>query len=464
MNPRPSSYEPDGLPSTEFCLFVFLSQFKYIKLKDEFDFERTTLKNFKIIPLVIVTVLILAVPMGLFFYLLASNGLNPLDIQSFVPKETELSPLDMESESTIAKIKSLRADSLKNLVWAFGSILGVFIAVVGVVNSVYRTEQKDKEIEQTRRIADSDLYSSAVEKLGSQEPEIQIGGLYELEFLAKLDLKNNETDDTLPIAIKQTIANFIRLKSRIDDSVKRSAIETAAIVLSKTFSEVPNSEKEISSEIDLLNLREAKFLKYKFPNEMSFKNFDLTDATFQSCNLIGAEFDGSNLYNGNFKSCELQRSSFREADLTDCQIMHDCKLDDRIIWGSNTPNIISEDIDVDDAKDMEPTKKNSKILDKYEPLVREYDKDASKVIIQNIIKYCGIALTLRDTSLVACSDEREKERIATMYGIKKLGASSEAANKAVEDICIQMNTRRFKDRVTFYYLMAKNLNKLDIFE
>lgn len=101
-------------------------------------------------------------------------------------------------------------------------------------------------------------------------------------------------------------------------------------------------------------------------------------------------------------------------------------------------------------------------FEKYYTNVKKYDSRASRDVVQNIVKYCGIALRTRDGSLVACSDESERKTIAKGFVTKKLGLSS-GQEELVGDICTQMKPDRFKNRVTFYYLAAKKAGKLGIF-
>jgi len=244
--------------------------------------------KFGIIGRVIVAVLVTALPIGMLFFLLFKNGINPFDLNAFIADPILISPSSTNVAIDISKIKTARADSLKNIVWAFGSTFGLFFAVVGIVNSIYRTEQKDREIQQTRRATDSDLFSNAVTKLGAKEPEIQVGGLYELEFLAKLDLDNKKTDASLPIVIKQTLANFIRLKSKLQTSAEKSAVETALVIISNSFSKVSNSKDKNESDLgeyDLLNLSGVTFNNYKFPTEMNLNDIDFSGSVFLDCTL-----------------------------------------------------------------------------------------------------------------------------------------------------------------------------------
>jgi len=101
-------------------------------------------------------------------------------------------------------------------------------------------------------------------------------------------------------------------------------------------------------------------------------------------------------------------------------------------------------------------------FEKYFANVRKYDSRAKRDVVQNIVKYCGVALRTRDGSLVACSDEAEVKRVAAGFATKKLGLKSGQLD-LVKGVCTQMKPDRFKNRVTFYYLAAKKAGKLSIF-
>lgn len=92
--------------------------------------------------------------------------------------------------------------------------------------------------------------------------------------------------------------------------------------------------------------------------------------------------------------------------------------------------------------------------------VRRYDSDASLDTVTKIVKHLGIALNTRDASLVACSDEAERNRIRDGFCAKKLGMDTATASEAVETVCQEMSADHNKQRVTFYYLLAKNAGKL----
>ncbi|MEQ8305727.1 MAG: DUF2853 family protein [Hoeflea sp.] len=96
----------------------------------------------------------------------------------------------------------------------------------------------------------------------------------------------------------------------------------------------------------------------------------------------------------------------------------------------------------------------------YAADVKKYDAGASDETIGKIVKHLGIALRSRDSSMVACSDPSELARVSEKWCGKKLGVTGQAADDAVAKVCEMMQEDRSKARVTFYYLVAKELGKL----
>jgi uncharacterized protein DUF2853 len=97
----------------------------------------------------------------------------------------------------------------------------------------------------------------------------------------------------------------------------------------------------------------------------------------------------------------------------------------------------------------------------YAADVKKYDAGASDETIGKIVKHLGIALRSRDSSMVACSDPSELARVSEKWCGKKLGVTGSAADDVVAKVCEMMKADNSKARVTFYYLVAKELGKLD---
>ncbi len=100
-------------------------------------------------------------------------------------------------------------------------------------------------------------------------------------------------------------------------------------------------------------------------------------------------------------------------------------------------------------------------MSEYFDDVKKYDAGASEEIVGKIVKHLGIALRNRDSANVAASDKTELDRVVTNWCGKKLGVTGEAAENAVAAAAKAMAADRSKSRVTFYYLVAKELGKLE---
>ncbi len=93
--------------------------------------------------------------------------------------------------------------------------------------------------------------------------------------------------------------------------------------------------------------------------------------------------------------------------------------------------------------------------------VQRYDAGASGDAVSKIVKHLGIALRNKDSAIVSCSDPSELDRVREKWCEKKLGVTDTAKNDSIiKIVCETMHADRNKQRVTFYYLVAKHHGKL----
>jgi hypothetical protein len=97
--------------------------------------------------------------------------------------------------------------------------------------------------------------------------------------------------------------------------------------------------------------------------------------------------------------------------------------------------------------------------------VKKYVPTADDKAIAGIVRYCGIALRNKDSSLVSFTDKDEVSRVRENFLRKKLGLTTADADldKAIKAVGEKMKGDRTKNRVTVYYLLAENFGKLSIF-
>ncbi len=95
--------------------------------------------------------------------------------------------------------------------------------------------------------------------------------------------------------------------------------------------------------------------------------------------------------------------------------------------------------------------------------VRRYDPLANEDVVRKIVNHCGIALRSEDARHVACSDEAERITVRESWLKRKLGmtAVDTDLDKKVLQVCDLMQRDQKKNRVTFYYLLAKKERLLD---
>lgn len=82
-----------------------------------------------------------------------------------------------------------------------------------------------------------------------------------------------------------------------------------------------------------------------------------------------------------------------------------------------------------------------------------------------IVKYLGPSIHQKDASLVACSDDKERETIKKNFLIGKLEMEdSPRLDEVIEEVCHAMGeSNRNKHRATFYYLLVGILKKESVF-
>lgn len=97
--------------------------------------------------------------------------------------------------------------------------------------------------------------------------------------------------------------------------------------------------------------------------------------------------------------------------------------------------------------------------------VKKYASDADDKAIGGIVRYCGIALQKRDSSLVSFSDKDEVARVRDNFLKKKLGLDKPDSelDQTITAVAAKLKGDRTKNRVTVYYLLAEHFGKLSTF-
>ncbi|KEC59225.1 DUF2853 family protein [Bartonella quintana] len=91
--------------------------------------------------------------------------------------------------------------------------------------------------------------------------------------------------------------------------------------------------------------------------------------------------------------------------------------------------------------------------------IKLYDPNPDEAAIERLSHRLALVMKKQDASLVATSDPKELERVEKWVQ-DVLGANEHSTKKAVAKVAEMMSGDRRKSRMTFYYLVAKQLNTL----
>ena len=100
----------------------------------------------------------------------------------------------------------------------------------------------------------------------------------------------------------------------------------------------------------------------------------------------------------------------------------------------------------------------------YTSDIKKYAPTINDKAVGGIVKFLGIALKSKDSSLVSCSSKDELERVRESFLKRKLKMVEDDATLdkrvRIKAVCDQMTGAHDKPRVTFYYLLAEKAGKL----
>ncbi|WP_375638327.1 MULTISPECIES: DUF2853 family protein [unclassified Bartonella] len=91
--------------------------------------------------------------------------------------------------------------------------------------------------------------------------------------------------------------------------------------------------------------------------------------------------------------------------------------------------------------------------------IKLYDSNPDEAAVERLSRRLALVMKKQDAALVAISDPKELERVEKWVQ-DVLEADEKSAKTAVSKVAEMMSGERRKSRLTFYYLVAKQLNAL----
>ncbi|MBS9389804.1 MAG: pentapeptide repeat-containing protein [Dolichospermum sp. WA123] len=228
-------------------------------------------------------------------------------------------------------------------------VLGLFISGGAVIVNVYfagrRAEAMEETAKATNRNADAanknaeaanrnaeaanknaeaanqkqitERFSKAIEQLGSDKPEVILGGIYTLERIAR----DSEPDQW---TIMEVLTAFVRQNAPIIKENESQSPEDQEKLLKLRISiraclTVIGERKHPDLENKYIDLTRVNLSGFNLV-EFKLKGFYFTGADLTEANLIGADLTGANLTGANLTKAKLTEANLTKAKLTEANL------------------------------------------------------------------------------------------------------------------------------------------------
>jgi uncharacterized protein YjbI with pentapeptide repeats len=211
------------------------------------------------------------------------------------------------------------AEDLRNLLWSLSFIGGALAAIIALINALRRTRMM-------RREQDSEIFAKAVEQLGHQSREVRLGAIYALESLMRLDFRSPARDGMMGRQIGETLAAYVRERSRVESRGQPSTEETSERHSDRLWIDIEAAVSALSRSwpFDIrtnsfsepgIDLSGAQLQALRLPKHTDLRGINFSGANLSRAKLKGASFFGSYFVEANLDEAELVEANFDFADL-----------------------------------------------------------------------------------------------------------------------------------------------------
>ena len=204
------------------------------------------------------------------------------------------------------------------LVQFFG---GSFV-LIGSYFAYRNVKAVEKNIKVSEEGQITERFTKAIEQLGSDKPEIRLGGIYALERIAR----DSERDhwpimEVLSSYIRSRRTGALRNADSIDDPNPLDIQAIMTVVGRRTWSHEIDGEKLDFSRVDLhgLNFRKAHLEEVSFESA-NLDGIDMTDAILEGSSFVNTSLQGATLTNANLDEADFNGAKIAGANLSGCNL------------------------------------------------------------------------------------------------------------------------------------------------
>jgi hypothetical protein len=179
----------------------------------------------------------------------------------------------------------------RNLLWGVSAAAGAAVAVLGVGLAAWRTVTQHRQSQIEQRRVETETFSKAMELLGNDVFAIRLGGILQLETLARQSQR-------LHWPIKEAFCAYLREKRSVHAAREK----------------VNASDPETSFPADLQAILTA-IGRRKRRHDPANTPLPLAGVDLQGANLRRARLQGASLYSANLRGANLFQAHLEAADL-----------------------------------------------------------------------------------------------------------------------------------------------------
>ncbi|MBD2443534.1 pentapeptide repeat-containing protein [Dolichospermum sp. FACHB-1091] len=178
-------------------------------------------------------------------------------------------------------------------------------------------EAANKNAEAANQKQITERFSKAIEQLGSDKPEVILGGIYTLERIAR----DSESDQW---TIMEVLTAFVRQNAPIikenesqspEDQEKFQKLRISIQACLTVIAERKHPDLE-NKYIDLTEVNISGFNLI----ELNLKGFNFTVANLTEAKLTRADLEGADLYKADLEGAYLTEANLTEAELTEADL------------------------------------------------------------------------------------------------------------------------------------------------
>lgn len=200
------------------------------------------------------------------------------------------------------------------------TLLGIGTAIVAalgalIFNGISATAT-NKQLELSRDGQLTDRYSQAVEQLGSDSPEVRLGGIYALERL----MRDSPIDQP---TIVEVLAAFVR--SHATRLPGPSPAPAATLTREDVRATAGRRPVDLLAALTVIGRRDTRHDPQRQVFDLSYSTVDLSYSNLDGLNLLGVRLRGANLTGTSLigtilNGADLSGSSLTSVDLTNAKV------------------------------------------------------------------------------------------------------------------------------------------------